>query len=146
MVAIVAVLLCTTFACWDNPDDIGLPPIDVDPDPCVDSRVDLWCFHSEAQNKPVDYYDAESDSCALPDHPPFARCGAYDVIHGWSSGYVGNTHLVDHETGEHAATVWWTDVNGYCGGFHFWYGQEITCEFDCYYGAPDPGAGIEQCE
>lgn len=91
--------------------------------PCVEERLELWCYHDEAAHGLVlpEGVPASDLACETPSSEGAIAVGAYEVA-DTAPGFSG----VDHWflEGEHVATRYWTDVNHYCGDFEFWYGRK----------------------
>lgn len=87
---------------------------------CVEPQLDLWCFHSEANGGPV-VPDAGA-TCDPPSAAGSRGCDPYEVVFSGPGPTGTNHYFLD---GTHVATQYWTDVNAYCGGFEFWYGEVI---------------------
>jgi hypothetical protein len=92
--------------------------------PCVEERLELWCFHSELDSGPVGWEELDDPACEPPELTEGTACGRYEVDAAPGS-FTSVTHYFLE--GRHVATRYTTDVNTYCGGFDFWYGQKIDC-------------------
>lgn len=109
-------------------------------DGCLHRDLDAWCFHQENANGPVP--PEEGSTCEPPElrvggqiPAGTERCGDFLVV-STEPNFVGTIHYFDAETEAHVATQYWTDVNGYCGGFVFWYGERVACETSCTFDTP----------
>src|SRR5262245_689873 len=92
-----------------------------DVETCVEPRVDLWCFHSEADGGPV-VPDTGAATCDPPSSDGARPCDPYVVVFSGPDATGRNDYFLD---GTHVATQYWTDAPTYCGGFEFWYGEVI---------------------
>jgi len=93
--------------------------------PCVEEKLELWCFHEE--EVPDEVRDA---GCDPPTHEPdtLVACGDYEITPSGGPAFSHTTHVF--LDGEHVATQYTTDGNTHCGGFEFWYGEKVRCEGD----------------
>jgi|AMFO01.1.fsa_nt_gi hypothetical protein len=98
-------------------------------DGCLKRDLNLWCHHDELLYGTGD----QQPDCDEPQYDPGYQCGKYDVG-GRYGDFTGFVHYFDRETGEHVATMYWTDLMGsYCGDSVYWYGRRVSCEPTCFY-------------
>ncbi len=91
---------------------------------CVESQLDLWCFHSEEDGGPV-VPDTGQATCDPPSNTNPRPCDPYEVVFS-GIGESGTNHYF--LSGEHVATQYWGEVRYECGTFVFWYGEVVE---DC---------------
>ena len=92
---------------------------------CFEPNLRLWCMDTLAR-------DRGEPPCGEPTGAPSYRCGPYDVVSS-PPDYTGVVHYFEHDSGEHVATMYWSDLRDQCGGFESWYGRRIDCRPTCAY-------------
>ncbi len=87
---------------------------------CFEPDLTLWCAHNNPQ--------AELP-CATPEQPEDAiACG--DVMLDWS-GTGRGLSVHGFRDGEHVTAQYGTDINVYCGGYLFTYGEPFP-DNECF--------------
>jgi hypothetical protein len=96
--------------------------------PCVHERLDDWCLHSEVDDGPIAVESEPGVELACPEPPePNMVCDNGWEVNASSGGFTSQTFF--YRDDELRAVRYTTDVNGYCGGFEFWYGRRApTCD------------------
>lgn len=111
---------------------------------CLHRDLDVWCHHEESEGGPVES-DETCASVSFEAGEGAYRCGDYDVTPS-GPDFTGRDLYFDHETGELVAVRYWTDVNTYCGGFSYWYGERVLdCTAECTYDT-ESDSGLPVCE
>ena len=93
-------------------------------EPCRTGNLDLWCWHDPEADGPVAPANAGCEPPIPSDHAVEESGWLVDTPGG--ANFSGLTHYFDADTLEHVSTVYWTDVNTYCGGFEYTYGRKIN--------------------
>jgi hypothetical protein len=92
---------------------------------CLHKDLGDWCYHSDQAEGPQ--VPLGADECEAPDNAsavPYEGDDRY-TVHPSGPNFAGLDHFFDAGTAEHVAAMYWTDVNDYCDGYKYWYGQRI---------------------
>ena len=112
------------IAGWTGCEAEPEPPPDLE---CLNAELEAWCFHDALADGPVSVPEGEvCEEVVFRPGPKASQCGEWDVMRD-GDDLNGRNHYFDRETGELVAVAYWTEVEMYCGGHVYWYGEELKC-------------------